>query len=192
MSCCPQGYTIYTNIGCCPDSDPTCSSHAAVPTIPCTCCPPNYAFINAEGQFLNTYGILQLLGNPNRTSYAGLCVQIVNTNWAIVSTDPPINPVACLCCPPGYIYNSLIGACQNILNPKLTDARPIPCVVVCPEPPPFVCPGCQESGGLPINFTVPTCEDCYTDSLFPQPLPGFAAGFLPVQLADPITNFKRY
>ncbi len=204
--CCPEGYHYIggsdPDHACCPDglSGASCTIRNTVPTVPCdpsTCCPIGYAYINSDGTFLVPGGGTMPIGNPDITPFVGHCCIITNLGsghpWAILPTvDPPIVPIDCPCCPVGYTYISLSGLCSS--TTRKTDVQSIPCVTVCPDPPQFPCPSCQENGGTHISFTwddtTKRCTDC-KDTGEPTGLGGEYNSLLPIQIADPIINFKR-
>lgn len=188
-TCCPPGYGYTANIGC---VNPI--THDVIPAEPCACCPVGYTMLTSDFTFLNpTNGIWMKVGNPDPT-FLGHCVQVVNLGslapWAIFPPDR-IVPTACPCCPDGYTYDNISGLCMNGKGKGIPTVPCINCVSVTPTP----CQDCQESGGLSISFalndTIKQCTDCGLTGE-PSGLGGELNRLLPLQIADPIINFKRY
>ena len=189
-TCCPPGYTYnVVNKICNPDAG---GDLPQLPAIPCGCCPEGYAYVNTDGTFFSyqtgTYIHVQ---NPDATPFINNCVRIDNTSWAILPTDPVIDPIGCPCCPDGYIYDSVRAVCVQLKNPKsiLSTIPCLDCNCVTPEPAP--CPTCGPDGvaiSFTYDFMTRQCDDCCTTG--PVPIPCCIQPFIPPQFGDPDMTFR--
>lgn len=196
--CCLPGYTYSTLLGLCINNINNADRDTPHP---CACCPAGWTFIDGLGQFIADDLSVKIIVNPDPANYINTCARIVNMAWAMHG-PAPINPIACPCCPAGYTYLSDTNVCALNSNPKiLTDPIPcLPCMCVTPPPPP-PCIGCQASPTAPISYTIPSntgkytnaggksCQDCDPQGE-PIGLGGCADNFIPLNLTDPIINFK--
>lgn len=155
-----------------------------IASIPCACCPPNYGLVNQDGYVSLLAGNVVLAG----TFAAGKCISFSNFNITVDAGD-------CPCCPDGYVYNSIIDECVNILLGAKDLTPTVPCIpCICISIPPPVCSDCIDNQGdrivLNFNSSIKQCTEC---SVIGEPigLGTCADSFIPIQLLDPIINFKR-
>ncbi len=197
-TCCPPGYIYNTFTSLCtnivtPDT---------VPPVPCACCPIGFAYVDATGTFFSPVtGTYLIISNSANTALFNTCCRIVNTDFAIPTTDPVVDPIGCPCCPVGFTYDSIYATCVSTTG--LRDPRSkgplqtatIPCIlsIKCPPifpPPP--CVGCQESSGLAIsiaiNPNVRGCTNCTPQSFKLTNDPHFNC-FAPYFIIVPPNNF---
>lgn len=162
--------------------------------LPCSCCPIGYVYIDGAGQFLYYNSTYITISNSPPNRFFNTCAKIVNGSFAIAGGSTQPMPFACPCCPVGFIWHSDIQACVDLTNPK-HQVDPIPCIVcLCTAPPtPPPCVGCTGTRTAAINFsfdpTIAQCVDCHKVGE-PTGLGGCIDSFIPIQLTDPLINFR--
>lgn len=166
------------------------------------CCPDGFLYIDSAGYYSDPFIGTHIVSNnsittPTLTQVENRCASIDKRFFA----SGPVEASDCPCCPEGYSYDQNTGKCTNqstSSSPSLSgsgsEVDPIPCTIVpCPDPPdPRECEDC-DAHPAHVSFTFdPTTQNCVECGVTGEPtgLGGGADAFLPIQLMDPIINFK--